>query len=253
MVALMRRAAATLAALALVLFTTPANAALLTQLRAFSGSMLDEFMVTPFDPSLGTLDHVLVSIDGVLTVSGTTGVNLQGIPPAPVPFPFTVEVTQNFLGLAGRLFSFSGGPATFGFSGVASGAGTPFTFGTTFAYDFELNAATDAAGSVLPSFSSSDGTLVPPPNGVLGLRSTFVDNGIPNNVMQLIQQASVPPNQGQSPTFVTAFNAGGSVEIQYVYTPAVVPEPGIAVLLIMGSLTAGALALRAQRSATVAR
>src|SRR6185503_6883013 len=113
----MRHVAIAVLALVVLAVAPPADALTTTEAESFSGQF-DFIGVTPFDPALGTLDRVSVSISGVLTVNGMTGRNqVQAGPGVLVPqaYSYMVDVQQDFSGLAGRYFDFLGS-ATFRFS-----------------------------------------------------------------------------------------------------------------------------------------
>jgi hypothetical protein len=83
------------------------------------GSPVD---VSPFDPTLGTLDSVSVSLMGRMTVTGNTLPLFS--PYGPIPTTYFLTVEQNFLGLGSNLFDF-GSPAQYFLTGVASGGAEP--------------------------------------------------------------------------------------------------------------------------------
>ena len=114
--------------------------------------------LTPFDPALGTLNEVTVSISGSFTVTVAPAPNLIPIGgvPTPQPYSFQVDVSQLFDGFGGEFFDF-GTAAHFLFSALADGTGTPRTFGSTFTYDMHFDALTDLIGFDIPSVSASLG------------------------------------------------------------------------------------------------
>lgn len=212
-----------------------APAAQVSFVSGFSGSSFDFIGVTPFDPALGTLDSVQVSIDATLTVAGVTPSQIIMIGPVPTPVPYTyqISVAQDFFGLIGKYFDFDSN-ARFGFSGATSGAGTlPFAFATDFSYDFSFTATTDLSGFTFPTFSSSFGTLVPP-TSISGTRSDFLETFVPIDEVDLVQNWS---SQTAGASFATvqinAVHAGGSLTLLYNYT-APIPEPQTYALLLAG-------------------
>ena len=64
--------------------------------------------LTPFEPALGTLNEVTVSIFGSLTVTVAPAPNLIPIGgvPTPQPYSFQVDVSQVFDGVGGEFFDF---------------------------------------------------------------------------------------------------------------------------------------------------
>jgi hypothetical protein len=203
---------------------------------AFSTSTVSMIDVTPFDPSLGTLDSVDVTINGVLIVSGFAPMNGTFAPTGefiPVPYNYRVDVTQDFDGLGSSFFDFST-PATVMLPGFSPGVASPFTLVTPFTYTFEFNAFTDIIGFDFPSVSSG---VIPPLTGVIGTRSGFLDSGAPLNLVLMTQLATGVPLEGVLP-LVTSAESAGSILLQYNYTPRAVPEPAAAVLIALG-LTRG--------------
>jgi hypothetical protein len=175
--------------------------------------------VAPFDPALGTLDTVLVTIQG--TFSGTVD--------APAAQPYLIEVDQNFFGLANKYFAFDG-PGKLTFTGFGTGHDAPF--GGSFSYEFQFNAVTDILGFSLAVTSGP----VTPPIDIIGTRSRFLNATIPTDEVDLTQDLL---------SLVSASGtASGAMTIEYDFTPAPVPEPSS--LTLVGVGVAG-LALRACR------
>ena len=227
-----------------VTWPTAARADVVIFNSPFSGAPLDLIDVTPFDGTLGTLDSVHVTINGVLVAEGLTPANGVVDPSAgfiPIPYQYRVDVTQDFDGLGATFFDFST-PATFLLSGAASGFASPFTLVSPFNYDFEFDSTTDLIGFDFPTVS---GGIIPPLGGVIGTRNAFVDTGAIFNEIVLLHSATPVALNGPLP-LVSSFGASGSLLIQYTYTPfAPVPEPALLTLVTGGVLT---LALRRRRS-----
>ena len=195
---------------------------------SFAGGPFDAIGVTPFDPARGTLDAVHVEILGTLSVVVATTPLIGGT--GPVPYPYTVEVSQDFFGLGGRFFDFSL-PARFDFSSVASGAGEPAQLTTGFVIDFTFNHATDlaGAGTFVSSASATSATLLPPPV-IAGSLDKFLPSitGVHEVDMLLSSRPLVGPVSVQN-----AF-AQGALTFQYDYTPTAVPEPETYAMLMAG-------------------
>jgi hypothetical protein len=246
----MRTTRAALLVLGLILgASTPASALTITQAHTFSATTFDTIGVTPFDPGLGTLDRVLVSIDGFLTVAGVTGRNvLPGPLPVPIGYLYQVVVNQDVFGLGGGYFEFVS-PARFLFTDFASGQGEGFAFATSYGYDFTFTQLTDLLGFTLASVSTSAGVLIPP-FGIAGTTGDFAGSPSPLDQIVLTQQAAVAPGfvPNQTPTQITAFSTAGTLQIIYDYTPAVlVPGPAGAALMATGLALAGVLAVFRRR------
>ena len=185
---------------------------------SFSNTQVGFIGLTPFDPALGTLDSVNVTINGQITVTGSTTPQFVGSPPVPQPYPYQVNVTQDFDGLGGQFFSFNN-PALFIFNSVASGGGEPFQLSRPFSYGFTFDSTTDLSGLVVPSFS---GPVAPPI--ISGTRADFLKtDGALNQI--LLSHTAVPVG----PIILSSAVASGALIVQYNYTPAQageVSEPG---------------------------
>jgi len=214
-----------LAILMAVAAAWPADALTVDQVEGFSGQF-DFVGVTPFDPALGTLDRVRVTISGVLTVSGMTGLNLLPLGPGglqPVPYDYVLDVQQDFFGLGNRYFDFSN-VATFRFTGHATGAGEALLFVEPFSYAFTFDAFSDLIGFALPM---TTGDVIPPPGGIAGTRARFIDNGIPLNEIDLTHAFTLSGQQPlTTPTTITTLSSAGQLQISYD-----VPEPSSLALL----------------------
>lgn len=213
--------------LLLLLIAAPSTthaASLALQSVSFDGAF-DALAVRRFDPALGTLDSVGVTINGVLTVNGFVP-QIQGVA---IPSVFTVTVEQTFAGIGGDFFDF-GTPAGFLLNG--STAGDPFTLNAPFTYSFRFTPVTDTLGFVIPSVS---GPTVPPVT-VNGRRSDFVGDPAVPGFITLTHDATALPIVGLPPV-LTSTASRGSVILEYRYTPATppsVPEPSTAWLLALG-------------------
>lgn len=207
------------------------------QSQSFSGTTVP-IGVSPFDPTLGTLDSVNVTISGVLSVSGLAPALPSGVPGQFLPYFYRVFVGQDFSGLGGSYFDFQQ-PADFSFNGSTSGTGENFTLTRAFSYSFTFTSTTDLVGF---AFFSSTGPNSPPPS-VNGLRSDFVESLASPNQILLTHTATGMALNGLVPIPMN-WNSEGALTIQYNYTPVPVPEPAAFALLAVGIGVLGAGRLR---------
>lgn len=189
--------------------------------------------ITPFNTSLGTLDSVNVTIDGVISGSVITAPDFDSNGD-PVPSIYLSEVTMT-LGAAGEPFLTSL-PATFLVTGPASGAGEPEPYVFSFDYSFTLNAATDLTGFAPLSESIAGAGELGDPGPVSGTLSSF-ESVLP----QLFETNFLTGTPLAGATAALPPDIEGSLIVQYNYTPATVPtpEPGTFSMLFSGLLGLG--------------
>jgi len=188
-----------------------------------------------FNPALGTLTSVEVTISG--TVSAQVVTNPMTIMGTPIPTPYVVSVTQNFDGLPGNsLFSFFS-PATFMFNGVGTAVGATQTLTAGFTDTFHFNGMTDLVGGLTAVDFSSSVTEVPPGLAV-GTLAGFIQGAPP-----FTEVVTTSPGTNSPFAIVGSASTVGNILIEYDFTPATTgttPAPEPAALLLLG---AGLLAL----------
>ncbi len=189
------------------------------------------FPYEPFDPALGTLDEVTVTVQG--RVFGQALINAP--PGSPLPYHFTI--THELSADLGRSFTFLGGArANFEFSGQSIPL-VPFAYSREFAYLF-----TCGPSSNLDGFCPLNGT--PGVDNVLtGMSASldgFTDDGIATTY-QVFVDTGFEPTGTEVPVGVPPdplIGAEGDTCVEYIYT---VPEPSRSLGFLTAALTLAAL------------
>jgi hypothetical protein len=233
-----RRAVAALLTLAAASVATGAGATeiIKSDTAAISGG-LASLGFARFNPALGTLDKIIVSITGSLQFTVT-------IPPGGVVTP-TVDIGAT--GLGGSGFGFAGTGAQMLFSPESNPIVDPLapvprvaSLNDTFSIDFTVDAASDLVGFALPDALGSPAPLIPP-TSVDTSRSAF------EKAIGVLETLTFIPDG-----FTPDAGIGGTVSIlaTYDFTPTeqtAIPEPtGLALL-------AAGLALLGTRRAVLSR
>lgn len=227
----MRHAVTVLAFISLL--APPAKADVITFIDGFSAdSPAGLAEIHAFDPDLGTLDAVHVSILGSGFMTVMTGPVFSG--PSPVPFSVMVGLDVDFDGFISQFFDFSDF-ATATATGVATGAGGPLVIPISlFSLSFTFDEFSDTfLGFDVPSASG----IVPPPM-VIGTRPAFVLSPTTLESVLLTQAGRIIATGG--PASVLSSTLFGSIQVTYDFTPApALPEPGLLSLLAIGASLAG--------------
>jgi len=179
-----------------------------------------------FDKSLGTLDSVDVTLNGLLSLALLPSTNLvpAGNSVVPVPYAVTGQVIESFQGSA---FDSSPPGNILSVTGLADGAGGPINVFAPINLDFHFDATTDISGFT----SSGSGFLF------TGHRSDFALGPfaiplIETSVANFINTTFLPVQMFTS-------DLEGAIIVQYNYTPpppnpTSVAEPSVIALLGIG-------------------
>jgi len=190
----------------------------------FGPGVFNSMSIQPFDPALGTLNSVNVTLDGQVTASATAfPCGLQGSDGC----PFTLTLDQNFFGISPAFFSF-GTDAQFVFDGI----GIDASFIQSYSYTFTFDAFTDNIlnGFTFPNFSPlgvGNAAQIIPPADINGTRASFLPTLVGLNEIDDLLIAT------PSAATVQNYNDAGTLNIQYNYTPAPAPVPEPASLLLI--------------------
>lgn len=185
--------------------------------------------LTAFDPSLGTLDSVDVTITGLLTATFPTVPMLDGNG-NPIPMPVVADVYQQF---GGPAFSFQ---TDLFLNGVAPGVGSPMIVTDGYTYSFTVTAA-DLGTVLLLSQNSVGGNLggVLLPAEVSTELSDFV-SPVPGSDFPLFESDILTAAVDAGPLVYPMILDSGNIVLQYNYTTNAVttPEPSALTLMLAG-------------------
>lgn len=234
-----------------------AHANTITQVRLFdasagfvvSGAAGTVLPFDRFDDSLGTLDAIDLELTGSIRLHGLVPSNFVATGPTlvPVPYPFSVTITQSYAGLA-----FLNDPQII-LTGTASGELEPLDALYLYTYSFSFDSLSELLGfapvAATDFLFATVGALAVPPGFALGGFSDFTTSipGPPLIIGPNTLVASGFPAATGGP-FVGSLSNEGSLLIRYHFSEpaAAVPEPS-SLLLVLAAL-AGAGCRRVRRS-----
>jgi hypothetical protein len=223
-------------------FASNAAATVITQSTTFTQAPTSPILLNSFDPNLGTLNRVELSLSGQIVVTVETPPNLSPMG-VPLPYQFQVRLEQSLQGQGDFDVGFLLDALYFEPPQVATGAGGVVQIVQPFLFQVVFDATTDLPGISHPSFTGPD--VVPP---VFGRREDFV-SAIPGISTPLLALHELNPvlvfSTGPSLTPLILPNGTLNAALLYDFTPVVrAPEPGT--LLLLGL----ALVLVARRKRT---
>ncbi len=153
----------------------------------------------------------------------------------------TVGLEFELDGIGPQFFEF-GGPARAVGSAIAAGlAGSLFVPIAPFSLSFTFDDVTELIG-----FSLASPQGVVPPLTVNGNRAAFILGPATVEELLLTQVGLVIASGGPMPAVLSSV-LDGSIQVTYDYTPAPVPEPGLAVLASIGAVMSLRRRLRLHR------
>ena len=196
-----------------------------------------------FDPALGILESVTVSLDGATTTAGTLPLSVTADPSGvvvPVPYVYDIAVRQDFPELR-----FLNTPEVRYVGSVTSTTAIPFASVANFNHSIVLDATTDLAGlatvgsaSVVAQPLNLGGTVISIPPGVAFLTRQDFIGAVPGVTLPLLQfptlsyTAAAPVASG---VLTGTVSSQGRMRIRYTFEPAVnVPGPGTLGLVLAG-------------------
>jgi PEP-CTERM motif len=195
-------------------------------------------MVPDFDPSLGTLDGVSVTIEGNLDLSVLTSPNLVPEGPgvfAPIPYMYSAEVGPQYTGQLFRSIP-AGLPSSA--TGTADGLGDLSSASAFVDENFQFNALSNLTGLDI------EGTAT-------GKLSSFISPVAGANLP--LAEIMTPPLFVQTqglPVLLVMSSFDGAMSVEYIYTPPTspVPLPSSLTLFVLGLAGVGFWQRRLTRS-----
>lgn len=178
-----------------------------------------------FDPTLGELNSVDVTIQGFLTLSLDIVPYVVGIGP-PISQTVTATLTQELAGLMGGDFDFTTVPQVLVQQTAAFGS---YLSQVTSNYHFRFDATSDMLGFAVVEggtdvTGSLDAFIIGEPFLASGTRADFIDSfGLGSTLYRSMWSSTYSSPLAYNPL---TFTYTGSMQVTYDYTPAGEPGPG---------------------------
>jgi hypothetical protein len=221
--------------LALIVAAVPCQAEVIEQNRAWLAATDQPALLAfqPFDPQLGVLERVEVSLSGTMFVQAFASPQPDGRGGF-VPYSFAMLTELVAITPGGDGFEF-GSNAQWLESFQVTGNGEDVAAARAFGLSFEFDELSDLIGFTLPDVVAG---FTQPPTTIIGRRGNYLEDLVNEllGIQQLFLVPGLPAVIGAPvPVVVTGAEFDGLARLAYVYQPHQdVPEPAGLLLMALG-------------------